>query len=278
MARKRKDDLGTPQLGGSLDIKMNEMAGVKGFGGGPTRSRSTSSFEKKVKAHVQKGKDLKARRETFGSHMNEATFKVSSSDPKIAAEGKATLKKRFAKRNKVAKLRLEQSKSQPGGDKAPRPLDLWEKSSPSQKKALIKVAKQEGVLSRKTLPANSKRAVKQPRPAKANVTPSGLEGIPKSSKKSPTRLDVHKETNYPAMTKVVRDIKKANDSNPYKKKSEKESSGSYESQKYKPDMFDTKTSEKMVTKYLKKKGMTSKQLKKLTSGPASQYSGSFLIK
>ena len=43
MARRKKDDLGTPQLGGALDIKISEMAGAKGFGGGSTGGKGASS-------------------------------------------------------------------------------------------------------------------------------------------------------------------------------------------------------------------------------------------
>ena len=229
-----------------------------------------SKFAKKVTTHIKKGKDLKIKRERkkvgdepfYGTDMNEATHKIVSSDPKIAAEGRATLDKRFKKRNKIAKLRIDRSATQKGGPKAPRPLDLWEGSSSTEKKVLIKEAKKEGILSRKTLPINKKRLVRQPRPASANVTPSGLEGVPGSSLPSPTRLDVHAETpNYPAMTKVVRDIKKASAENPYKIKADKESPPK-KRKKENPEL-SVKQSSKKVTSLLKKIGVSSKEIKHL---------------
>tara|TARA_R100000808_G_scaffold18621_1_gene40738 strand:- start:30 stop:989 length:960 start_codon:yes stop_codon:yes gene_type:complete len=242
MAKKRKDNLGTPQLGGALDIKMNEMAGVRGFGGGSTGGKGffrksvkskerkakekqlTADYTKSVQAHVQKGKDLKITREKFGSAMNEATYKVASSNPKIAAEGKNTLDKSFSNRSKLAKLRVTQSKNQPGGHKAPRPLDLWDstKGSKIKKKVLIKVAKDEGILAKPTLPKNSRRSSPEPRPARPDVVPSGLEGLQNTSKrlttkptnysvKNPANKDLYKEVpSYPSMDRVLKDIDKYN--------------------------------------------------------------------
>ena len=123
MARRKKDDLGTPQLGGALDIKISEMAGAKGFGGGSTGGKGF------FKAKPRKSNDTSWFK---GTKKGKEALKIRMAD----SEQGRKIAESTIPRTKGAEDKLWQP-----GDNIPTPFDISKtKPGSRQRAAVIKSA------------------------------------------------------------------------------------------------------------------------------------------
>ena len=123
MARRKKDDLGTPQLGGALDIKISEMAGAKGFGGGSTGGKGF------FKAKPRKSNDTSWFK---GTKKGKEALKIRMAESEQGRE----IAESTIPRTKGAENKLWQP-----GDNIPTPFDISKtKPGSPQRGAVIKSA------------------------------------------------------------------------------------------------------------------------------------------
>lgn len=206
MARKRKDDLGTPQLGGALDIKMNEMAGVRGFGGGSTggkgffkskKSRWTTkgtpenekrlaarkNYKKKVLQHIE-ASDARASGPQKSAYdfvgkrgkKAESYLMKTNADVRNYTPGQKRASEQLNVSLKQGQRKVDKLKANP---KPPAPMDLLTskkviKGQPPQRRS----QKEEIVIATAKTKKSQVLANKDTgTPAKLRALPSGIENV-----------------------------------------------------------------------------------------------------
>lgn len=211
MARRKKDDLGTPQLGGALDTKISEMAGAKGFGGGSTggkgffkskKSRWTTkgtpenekrlaarkNYKKKVLQHIE-ASDARANSPKQISAYDfvgkrgkkaESYLMKTNADRRTYTPGQKRASEQLNVSLKQGQRKIDKLKANP---KPPAPMDLLTskkviKGQPPQRRSqkeeiVIATAKTK----KSQVLANKDPKTKKSIPAKLRALPSGIENV-----------------------------------------------------------------------------------------------------
>lgn len=207
MARRKKDDLGTPQLGGALDIKISEMAGAKGFGGGSTggkgffkskKSRWTTkgtpenekrlaarkNYKKKVLQHIE-ASDARANSPKQISAYDfvgkrgkkaESYLMKTNADRRTYTPGQKRASEQLNVSLKQGQRKVDKLKANP---KPPAPMDLLTskkviKGQPPQRRS----QKEEIVIATAKTKKSQVLANKATgTPAKLRALPSGIENV-----------------------------------------------------------------------------------------------------